>query len=138
MQKICQRTMPLLWGVTHAALTLLLSRWLIRGLAALFGWIGGLAGLDAEALSYGMQILAQFHTAEIVSPWLPALLIGAAVSTLTTLLPRPRRKHPVLRICLLIVLLLPLTLFALWFTQINDVRLGALLSVLLPMLPHLL
>lgn len=134
-KRICKRICV---GAALPLVALVLARWLIRSLGGLFGWLGPLAGLDEGTVAYVVQVLSQLRDASLTSPWLPVLLLGAAAGALTALLPRPRRKHPVLCGIVLVLLLLPLTLAGLWFTGINCIRLGALLSAWLPMLPHLL
>ena len=126
-------------GIACAALPVILSRVLIRNLAGIFGWIGSIASLDEETLSYGVQILAQLKSAVIVSPWLPFLLAGAVLGLLTAWLTgRKPVRHIVIDLTLGLLLLLLLTLLALWFTSINAISVGSLIESILPTLAHLL
>ena len=139
MKKYLRYMWGLLIGAACAALPVALSRILIRNLAGIFGWIGSIASLDEETLSYGVQILAQLKSAVIVSPWLPFLLVGAVLGLLTAWLTgRKPVRHIVIDLTLGLLLLLLLTLLALWFTSINAISVGSLIESILPTLAHLL
>lgn len=139
MKKYQRYMWDLFIGAACAALPVALSRLLIRNLAGSFGWIGSIASLDEETLSYGVQILAQLKSAVIVSPWLPFLLAGAVLGLLTAWLTgRKPVKHIVIDLTLGLLLLLLLTLLALWFTSINAISVGSLIESILPTLAHLL
>lgn len=139
MRKIWKYLSGALIGAAYAALPVALSRLLIRHLAALFDWIGALAGLDESALSYGAQILSQLKSAALLSPWLPFLLTGAALGIMIVwLASRKPIKHIVIDLTLWLLLLLPLALCALWFTAVNGIRVGLLIQSVLPILPHIL
>lgn len=126
-------------GAACAALPVVFSRVLIRNLAGLFGWIGSIASLDEETLAYGVQILAQLKSAVIVSPWLLFLMAGAVLGMLIAWITgRKPVKHIVIDLALGLLLLLLLTLLALWFTSINDINVGSLIQSILPALAHLL
>ncbi|MBE5811877.1 MAG: hypothetical protein E7318_13270 [Clostridiales bacterium] len=126
-------------GAACAALPVALSRVLIRNLAGIFGWIGSIASLDGETLSYGVQILAQLKSAVIGSPWLPFLLAGAVLGLLMAWITgRKPVKHIVIGLVLGLLLILLLTLLALWFTSINAISVGSLIESILPALAHLL
>lgn len=134
----------LLWGAgvgaVWAAAAVSLSRLLIRSLGPLFRGVGALAGMDAETVSYGAQVAGQLKTAQIGSPWLPALLIGAALGLIISCVPRKAKLHAAAKILLgllLVLLMLLCTAACLYCTEINSIRLSALLSALLPALPHL-
>ena len=139
MKKYQSYMWDLFIGAACAALPVALSRILIRNLAGIFGWIGSIASLDEETLSYGVQILAQLKSAVIVSPWLPFLLVGAVLGLLTAWLTgRKPVRHIVIDLTLGLLLLLLLTLLALWFTSINAISVGSLIESILPTLAHLL
>ena len=139
MKKYLRYMWGLFIGAACAALPVALSRLLIRNLAGIFGWIGSIASLDEETLSYGVQILAQLKSAVIVSPWLPFLLGGAVLGALTAwLISRKPVKHIVINLMLGLLLLLLLTLAALWFTTINAINFGVLIQSILPTLFNLL
>ena len=126
-------------GIACAALPVILSRILIRNLAGVFGGIGSIASLDEETLAYGVQILAQLKSAVIVSPWLPFLLAGAVLGLLMAWITgRKPVKHIVIDLVLGLLLILLLTLLALWFTSINAIGVGVLIQSILPTLMNLL
>ena len=139
MKKIWKYPLGALLGAAYAALPAALSRLLIRQLDVLFSRIGALASLDEKTLSYGAQILSQLKSASILSPWLPFLLTGAALGLMIAwLIARKPVKHIVIHLTLWLLLLIPLTLLALWLTTVNDIALGNLLQSILPILPHIL
>lgn len=139
MKKLLKFTPPPLIGAGYAALAVSLTRMLIRNLSDLFLWIGPMAGLDEGTLSYGAQVLGQLRSAQILSPWLPCLLIGAsAASLMAWLLSRRRVKRITIDLLVWLVLLIPLALPVLWFTTVNGIRTGSLISLLINLLPHLL
>ena len=139
MKKALNYLPSALCGAAYSALAVGLSRLLIRNLAPLFRFIGGLASLDEETLVYGHDILAQLQGAVIVSPWLPALLIGAAAGLLSAwLISRPGVTRIVINLTLYLILLIPLALIALWFTSVNAISVSALIQSILPILPHIL
>ena len=139
MKKTLKNTLSPLLGALYAALAVLLSRLLIRNLSGLFLWVGPMAGLDEGTLSYGAQVLAQLQSAQILSPWLPCLLIGAAAAALAAwLISRRRLKRITIDLLVWILLLIPLALIVLWFTTVNSIRVSSLISLLIDLLPHLL
>ena len=139
MKKYGRYMWGLFIGAACAAVLVALSRILIRSLAVIFGWIGSIASLGEETVSYGVQILSQLKTAVIDSPWLPFLLAGAALGLLIAWITgRKPVRHIVIVVVLGVLLLLPLTLLAVWFTAINDISLSALILSILPTLGHLL
>ena len=139
MKKYLRYMGGLFIGVACAVLPVALSRILIRNLSGIFGWIGSIASLDEETLAYGVQILSQLKSAVIVSPWLPFLMAGAVLGLLIAwIIGRKPVKHIVIDLMLSLLLLLPLTLLALWFTSINAISVGSLIQSILPTLAHLL
>ena len=139
MKKYMKYPLGMLIGAACAALPVALSRLLIRNLASIFGWIGAVASLDEETLSYGVQILSQLKSAVIDSPWLPFLMAGAVLGLLMAfIIGRKQGKHVVIRLTLDLLQLLLLTLLALWFTSINAISVGSLMESILPTLAHLL
>ena len=125
-------------GAAYAALPVALSRVLVRNLAGIFRWAGSLASMDEGTLSHGIQILSQLKPAVIVSPWLPFLLSGAVLGALIAWAADRRQVRLFVIGVVLCLLLLPLTLPALWFTVINDIGVGPLLRSVLPSLSYLL
>ena len=139
MKKYLRYIGGLFMGAAVAALPVVLSRILIRNLSGIFGWIGSIASLDEKMLAYGVQILSQMKSAVIVSPWLPFLLAGAALGLLIAWITGCKPvKHIVIHLIVGLLLLLPLTLLALWFTAINAISVGSLIESILPILAHLL
>jgi len=126
-----------LCGTFYALLVLLLARFFVCGLAALTAAIGPMAGLDAESADYAVRVLSQLKSARLILPW-PSFLLGGAGLGLLVSRGRFGRKKVLLCMLCALLFLLPLTLAALWFTQINDIQVGRLLLALFPMLPHLL
>lgn len=135
MQKMLRRAPAMLLGAAYGALAVCLSRLLIVRLGDLVSLIGGMTALDESVVGLAAYALSQLVHAQIVSPIVPAMLLGALAGLL---LNPPQRRRILSRVCLGALLLLPLTLLALWFTVVNDVQVGALVSVLLPMLSRLL
>lgn len=135
MKKYQKYLMSALWGGGYAGLVLLLSRWFLRGLSSLFSGIGGLMGMGEGDIASAQQILDQLRDADLCSPWILGLIAGLLLGGLSGVL---RKKRKASRIAAAVLLLLPMVFLTLWFTKINDIRLGAFLSMLFPMLPHLL
>ncbi|MBR5383118.1 MAG: hypothetical protein IK133_04780 [Clostridia bacterium] len=125
-------------GTAYAALIIVLSRLLVRNLSGIFGWAGSLASLDKETLTQGTQILAQLKPAVIISPWLPFLLSGAVLGALIAWAAERRPVRLFVIVLVPCLLLLPLTLLALWFTIINDIGFGSLIRSVLPTMFYLL
>ena len=139
MKKYLRYMRGLFLGAACAALPVALSRILIRNLSGLFGWIGSIASLDEEMLAYGVQILSQLKSAVIVSPWLPFLMAGAVLGLLMAWIAgRKQVKHIIINLTVGSLLLLLLTLLALWFTSINAISVGSLIQSILPTLAYLL
>lgn len=135
MKKYQKYLMSALGGGGYAGLVLLLSRWFLRGLSSLFSGIGGLMGMGEGDIASAQQILDQLRDADLCSPWILGLIAGLLLGGLSGVL---RKKRKASRIAAAVLLLLPLVFLTLWFTKINDIRLGAFLFMLFPMLPHLL
>lgn len=139
MKRYLKYPLGLFIGAACAALPVALSRLMIRNLAGIFHWMGSIASLDEETLAYGAQILSQLKSAVIASPWLPFLLAGAVLGLLMAWLTgRKPVKHIIIDLTLGLLLLLLLTLLALWFTSINAISVGALIESILPTLAYLL
>lgn len=139
MKKYMKYPLGAFIGAACAALPVAFSRLMIRNLAGIFRWIGSLASLDEETLSYGVQILSQLKAAVIVSPWLPFLLTGAVLGgAIAWMTGRKPVRHIVIDLTLGLLLLLLLSLLALWFTSVNDISVGSLIQSILPTLFHLL
>ena len=115
MKKWMKHGVISLVGAGYAALAICFSRWLVRHLSDIWRALGGLFGVKGDTLSYVEKVLAQLKDASLHSPWLAGLLIGAGIG----------------------LLLIPLGLIALWFTDVNTIRFGSFVSVFLPLVPHL-
>lgn len=138
MQKKFKFLWPVCTSLLCAALSLLLAATLIRSLSGPVGWIGSLAGMSGSDVAYAAQVVGQLANAEIASPWLPFLLVGAIFGLLTAWLLRRRTHKIAVGVCLHVLLLILLTPAALWLTEVNAVQVGALLKILIPLLPALL
>ena len=126
-------------GSACSALPVALSRVLVRNLAGIFSRVGSLMSLDKETLTRGTQILSQLKTAAIVSPWLPFIWAGAVLGALAVwVFDRRKARHIVIDLALGLLLLLFLTLIALWLTSINEIFVASLIRSVLPTLSHLL
>lgn len=133
MQKRLKQMACPLSGMAYSAAVLITVHQLIYHLGRVLKLLNGYIKLQPGMLSQVTQALEQFKVVPILPPVLPGLLIGAVVGfllkgRLTT------KGRKVLIVVLAVLLFLPLVAAALWFTQINSIRLGALLGNLLPML----
>ena len=123
----------LLSGAGLAAVVILLSQLVLRHLGDIVGWIGGIAGMKASDLELFTQIFAQLRDAAIVSPWIPALLIGCALNAAVAyIIHSGKFRHVVININF--VLLIPAVAAALWFTSVNGIMLGDMIRQLIPIL----
>lgn len=139
MKKYVKYLCGSLIGAACLALPVVLSRVLIRNLAVVFSRTGPILSLDQGTIFYGIQILSQLQSAVIVSPWLPFLLGGAVLGGVAAWLTDRRPvRHVFVFVLLGLLLLLLLSLFALWFTSVNDISVGLLIQSILPTLSHLL
>ena len=128
------------WGLSGAAystLAVLLSRLIIRSLGGIVIWTGRKQVLSDGLTEYIGQVLEQLQDAAIVSPWLAVILIGAVMGILSIRLCGRQKMQIAVSVCLWILLFIPLTLAVMWFTEVNDVQMGALLSSLLPLVSGL-
>lgn len=132
MKKTVRTLITFLPGALGGVLAVLLSRLLLRNLDAAVLLAGKIIGLNQQNLTAAVQILAQLNTAELSSNWLPAAAF-ASVCGFCLLRIRPK----VISVLLWLLLLVLTLAAALWFTQVNGVQVGALLKVLLPLIPHL-
>ena len=123
-------------GAALTALGILLSRGLIYHLDAIAASIATAAGLDTETAAHIALVFGQPKDAHIVSPWvvLPAgILLGLPASFNNIW----NARRLIFCICSAVVLLILLTGVALILTEVNSIRVWALLGVLLPMLSAL-
>ena len=119
------------WGAIYGVLALASSVLLIRHLGDLAAWVGGMFAAEEE-VAYVAQVLRQLETAVLRAPWLWGVPACAAVGLLFGMCRKGARM-----LCG-VLLFLPTVLLCLWFTEINGIRLGALLERILPALPMLL
>ena len=113
-----------LFGAAYGILLVLLSRGFIRDLSGVFLLIGKIIKLDEELVKHVIQVLEQFKAAKLVSPWLFVLLIGIGVGILYFRLIRSRKRKVVISACLWSLLLIPLMLGIVCFTEVNGVCLA--------------
>lgn len=122
----------LLPGAAVGAIAIALSQLILRNLGEIVRWVGGIAQMKESDVTLFSQILGQLRDAEIVSPWLPVLLICCGVNVLIALLiHRGKLRKFVLNVGLCLLLVTP---FALWFTYVNGVMLGDMIPQLIPIL----
>ncbi|MDO4739105.1 MAG: hypothetical protein Q4A66_00410 [Eubacteriales bacterium] len=114
-------------GLLCAAAALGLSALLVRSLGAVVLSLGGLIGRSA-AEEFG-AILGQLRGAQIVPAWPEALALSLAGGPGLAFV---RRRW--LRVLLAAALFVVLLTLCLWRMQVNGIRLGAMVSLLLPML----
>lgn len=131
MKKIRSSLLWIALCMLYAALVLLAAQALIRCAGSLFALAAPLIDLPEKDAAYAIQILSQLRTAVLVSPWAVALVLGAISGLFIFMLIRRKKRLTVL--LLFILLFFPLTLTALLFTLVNDVRVIALLHALLPL-----
>ena len=128
--------MPKRWkyplcGMLYTAAVLGAVHQLIYHLGKILTLFGGQLGLQPGMLSQVTQALEQFTAVPILPPVLPGLLLGAGVGfLLKDRLTTKGRK--ILLAVTAVLLFVPLAATALWFTQVNGIRLGVLLGRLLP------
>lgn len=124
-------------GAAYSLLILLFAWLLLFCLSDLVRLFLSPAQLRTELMGQVLLALEQLKYVPILPPILPALVLGLGIGWLLKgRITTKRRK--ILLIVLAVLLFLPLTAAALWFTTINGIRLGALLQSLLPVLPALL
>lgn len=116
-------------GLVYGGAVCLLCQLLIRNGDMLLP----LFGLDSKTADHIGQVLGQLRHSTIRSPW---LLTAAICGVLGYLVSRilSRKKRIVTAVTLAVVLLLPMFLGVLWFTQINGIMVGKLLLSVLPWL----
>ena len=138
MKKYLKSARPILACMLCASAAMFAVNALLRNLSALFQQIGPLLGFHSRDISQIGSALAQLKDAHIVSPWLPLLLSGAVLGGLFGWIFRARKHRTVIGVCLWILLLILMLPAALLLTEVNGVRIVALLKSLLPLLPALL
>ena len=143
MQKIKKHGVSCLVGAACGGVIVVLSRCLIQGLGSLAGSLGRRGGMKEETVSYMVEILSQLKGAKLESPWLLMLVLGGMFGILGGILwakwGKVRKWIRIVALIILgILLFLLFMLLAVWFTVVNDVRVGALLGILLLMLPDLM
>lgn len=122
MKKRYFYTFAALGGIGYGLVTIFLSRVLIRNLGGLFALIAPAFGIGETDRETVTQILRQLKSARILSPWLWALLIGAALGAGLFFLLRNRKRKWLIPTLAGLFLLLPLTLGVLFVSEINGIR----------------
>lgn len=129
--------LPVLGGIIWATVPVLAAWGFLFGSAELAGGIAGSLGLEESLSQQIVQALAQLKYDSIVPPWFLVLPVGACCGMLFQVLCTTRGRR--VAACIIgAVLLLPLTAGALLLTNINGIRLDALINSLLPMLEGLI
>lgn len=112
-----------LTGIFYGMLLIVLSRCFIRNLGGIFNTVGEIIKSDEELVIHITQALEQLKTARIVSPWFKILLIGIIAGILYFKIISRNKRKILLSVCLWTILLIPLMLGVVCFTEVNDMRL---------------
>jgi len=130
MSKRTRMLSMFLFGALWGALAAWTGGCLVRNLSRIVSFIGAKAGAEAALFSQITQVLSQLQQSNILSPWLWTAGGGALLGLFFARI-CPRRVWPA---CLAAVLLfVPAAALALWYTQVNDIRVGALVRCVLPL-----
>ncbi|MBR6789659.1 MAG: hypothetical protein IKM31_02185 [Oscillospiraceae bacterium] len=114
-----------------AALTAVFPPVFVRNMGGLIRLLGGPLGLGASEVKQFSAIFDQLKEASVLPPlWLAALvLLGGFFAALRAIAGGKRRRAVI--VTLWILLLLPLAFLSLWFTHVNDLRFGIVISALI-------
>ena len=135
MRLVKKLLFSLLPGAAAAVIAVVLSQQFLLHIADIVRWVGGVAGLKESDIALYVSIFSQLHDAVLVSPWLPALLIGCGINALAAfIITRGRMRRFVIDIGICILLLILAVAAALWFTTVNGVMLGDMIRLLIPIL----
>lgn len=113
---------PVLGGVIYGCLLIFLSRFLLAYVGNIAGGISRLAGLDEITVNQIRDALGQLKTASVKSPYFIALIMGIIIAVLFYVLIRNYKRKKLITICGGVLLLMPLTLAVICFTEINGIR----------------
>lgn len=119
-------------SLATAALCGILPAVFLRNIGSLIRMLGKQFGLRSTEIKQFAEIFDQLKEASILPPvlLLAAILLVGALTVL--LLPRSRKARTVTAV-IWVLLLLPLTLLSLWFTLVNDLQFGIVISSLIRM-----
>lgn len=124
-----QRIIP---GFICGILSVLTACFLIRRVDMIFHWIGSACGIEERQMAQAEQVLAQLRQAELSPAWLPLLIFGIAAGAALLFV-----RQKVAAVLLWMLLFGVLTVLAIGLCSVNGVKVVALLSCFLPMLPSL-
>lgn len=114
-----------LGGISYGIILLCLSRYLIFNIESIFKIIANMIGLSEKEILEICTILTQFKKAEVVSPYIPVILISAVLVVLYAFLIRKSKRKKTITTCVWTILFLPLLLVMIMFSEINGIRISA-------------
>ena len=137
-QKVLRWVLPPVFGAAFGALSVYLSQLLIRNMDKILSAFAEVSGMSEKELKPVMMMLGSFGTAELASPWLPAMLVGAALALVFVIIWRIKPiKWLILFVINAILLSFLMMIFvpvSLSMTEVNGVSLGATLERVITML----
>ena len=117
-------------GLGYGVLISLLSFLLIWNMGPLAKMLAGLLGVHKDTASHIARALDQFRNVSIDIPWIMPIWICGLGGWLLSLIP-DRKCRIWIAAVLAVVLLLPLILAMVWFSNINGILVGDLAMSLL-------
>ena len=127
-------------GIVLTVLVLITSVCFLRNIGSLILLLGSAAGLEDAEITQFATIFEQLKTASLGLPcFLTGILclalgwIGCRIargSAVTETVPRYKGFRTAAAILLWIIMVLPLFVLTLWFTNVNGIRFGTVLRVL--------
>lgn len=114
-----------------AALAAVFPPVFVRNMGGLIRLLGGPLGLGAGEVKQFSAIFDQLKEASVLPPvWLILLIfVGGFFAALNAIIGGKRRRT--VTVILWILLLLPLAFLSLWFTHVNDLQFGIVISALI-------
>lgn len=113
---------PILWGVIYGSVIILLSRLFLSTVGNLAGRISRLVGVDEITANQIGVALGQLKEASVKFPLLFVLIAGILIAVIFSILIRKCKRKKLVAIVVGILMVLPLTLTVLFFTEINGIR----------------
>lgn len=106
----------------------------IRNIGSLIQSAGQLFGLNYSEIKQFGEIFDQLKDASVLPPyWLTALIFAAGIAAALWALSGTKRRLTAVAV-VWILLLIPLTVLLLWFTLVNGLRFGTVISALIRLL----
>ena len=112
---------PVLGGMIYASMLILLSRLFLVSAGSLVGTICKLAGVDEITADQIKEALGQLKDASVKSPVFMVLIAGIVIVVLFYALTRKCKRKKFVTIFVSVLMMLPLTLLVLFFTEINGI-----------------